>query len=136
MKRKTKPTRGAGTPAPTGKPAPTWPPVNSWPRALAWAEDNRDLWKGEWKTAREALYWFVSFQEAALEDLRQKDIAWFFLHGIPKASIRSCRVWIADARRDWEAEREYAPAQGPFDLRPQLEEFWGVAGADEQEDDE
>lgn len=103
------------------------PPVDTWARALAWLEAHKAAWAGDWKTAREAMFWFVSYQEANLEDMKRKDIAWFFLHGLPKASVKGCKEWIRDQRTSWEEEggEDYTSA-APYDLRGELEDFWGV----------
>lgn len=103
------------------------PAVDTWPKVLAWLEERRDVWAQDHKSAREAAFWYVSYQEADCEGLSRKDIAWFFMHGLPKASVKSCKEWIAQQREEWnEGEEEQTDGSGAYDLRYELQEFWGV----------
>lgn len=105
------------------------PPIDTWAKALAWMEEQGKATRGpEHKSAKEALFWFVSWQEVGdIGDLTHKDIAWYFMHGLPKATVKSCREFIRCERANWEEEggEDYSMA-APYDLRAELEDFWGV----------
>lgn len=110
--------------------APDLPVIDTWSKALAWMEEQgKAVWGPEFKSAREALFWFVSWQEVGdVGDYSHRDIAWWFMHGLPKATVRSCMEWINDQRNTWNEDsgEPMGDGAGAYDLRYELQDFWGV----------